>query len=114
MTPGLTRRAVVASVALAVIIGAGFAALLRAVDEERNSSRLAQHSAQVLASANVLERLVVDLETGPRGFLLTGEERFLQPWRAALDTVPEANQNLLRLPPRPAPHPPGPGGRARG
>src|SRR3954452_1965436 len=97
MTPGLTRRAVVASLALAVIIGAGFAALLRAVDEARDSSRLAQQSAQVLASANVLERLVVDLETGPRGFLLTGEERFLQPWRAALKAVPEANQNLLRL-----------------
>ena len=32
-----------------------------------------------LAAANQLERLVIDLETGQRGFVFTGQEQFLQP-----------------------------------
>jgi CHASE3 domain sensor protein len=45
------------------------------------SAQLARHSEEVLATANQLERLVVDLETGGRGFVITGQERFLEPWQ---------------------------------
>jgi CHASE3 domain sensor protein len=41
-----------------------------------------------LAAAIQLERLVIDLETGQRGFVFTGQEQFLQRWRDARSPFP--------------------------
>ncbi|MEY8204917.1 MAG: CHASE3 domain-containing protein [Bermanella sp.] len=38
------------------------------------------HTQQVISSTSEIEKLVVDLETGERGFLITGKEAFLQPY----------------------------------
>jgi signal transduction histidine kinase len=94
---GLTRRVAVASGLLALVVAAAFAVLLLSVFELRESARLATHSEEVLAAANQLERLVVDLETGQRGFAITHQERFLQPWRQAQVAFPEASRRLERL-----------------
>jgi CHASE3 domain sensor protein len=51
----------------------------------------------VLASASDLERLVVDLETGERGFVITGDEGFLEPWTAAQSSLPAATSELEGL-----------------
>jgi signal transduction histidine kinase len=88
MTGGLTGRMVAASSVLAVVIGAAFAVLLLAIDDLRRSQALASHSQQVLIAANECERLLLDLETGERGYINTGEERFLQPWYAARASFP--------------------------
>jgi signal transduction histidine kinase len=97
VTGGLTRRMAVASGLLALIVGAAFAALLVSVADLRSSERLAWHSEQVLAAANQLERLVIDLETGQRGFVITHQERFLGPWQAARTAVPGQAVALQRL-----------------
>jgi signal transduction histidine kinase len=97
MTGGLTRRMVAASGLLAVIIGAAFAVLLLTIHDLRTSSRLATHSQQVLLASNECERLLLDLETGERGFLNTGEERFLQPWYAARASFPRRARALMEL-----------------
>jgi signal transduction histidine kinase len=76
----VTRRTVVASGVLAVVVGAAFAVLLVATANLRDAAVLARHSEQVLAASNRLERLLIDIETGQRGFVITGDERFLQPW----------------------------------
>jgi signal transduction histidine kinase len=94
---GLTRRTIVASGLLAVLIGATFATLLSLVGQLRGSAARAQHSDQVLIVANRLERLVVDLETGERGFLLTAEEDFLKPWEAAQVAFPDQARALEGL-----------------
>ena len=83
MRGGLTRRTVVASGLLALVIATAFAVLLSAVSELRTLERRARESEEVLVVANRLERLVVDLETGQRGFVITGQDRFLEPWREA-------------------------------
>src|SRR4051812_15911128 len=95
---------VVASGLLVAVIGAAFLVLLLAVDDLRDTTRLSRHSQEVLATANQLERLVVDLETGQRGFLITGQERFLQPWEAARSAIPGAREHLLALTQVPAQH----------
>jgi signal transduction histidine kinase len=87
----------VASGLLALVIGAAFAVLLSSVADLRASERRARQSEEVLDVANVLERLVVDLETGQRGFVITGQERFLDPWRHARATFPREAANLERL-----------------
>jgi signal transduction histidine kinase len=94
---GLTRRAIIASALLAIIVAAAFAVLLRSIYRERDAAKLARHSQVVLATANRLERLVLDLETGQRGFLITGDESFLRPWREALTTIPGVSRELNRV-----------------
>jgi signal transduction histidine kinase len=93
---GLTRRMVVASALLAVTVGATFAVLLSMIDQLREAEDRAKHSDEVLVLANQLERLVVDLETGERGFLITAQAAFLEPWTAAQADFPKQAQLLER------------------
>ena len=79
MRGGLTERTVVAGGLLALVIGAAFAILLSSVADLRADQRRSLQSEGVLVAANRLERLVIDLETAQRGFLLTGQEEFLDP-----------------------------------
>jgi CHASE3 domain sensor protein len=97
MSGGLARRMGVASGLLTLMVGTAFAVLLLSVIDLRASERLARHSEEVLATANQLERLIVDLETGQRGFVITGQEHFLEPWQAARIAVPEQIGTLERL-----------------
>ena len=97
-TPGgLTRRLIAASGLLALIVGGAFVALLLAIGDLRDAERRTDHSQQVLIAANELERLLLDLETGERGFILTHQERFLEPWTAARARFPQRAATLLRL-----------------
>jgi CHASE3 domain sensor protein len=94
---GLIRRTGIAGGLLAVIVGTAFTIVLLAIAELRDWAALARHSEQVLVAANQLERLVMDLETGQRGFVMTGEESFLEPWNAARTSFPEQARVLERL-----------------
>jgi methyl-accepting chemotaxis protein len=53
-----------------------------------------QRSYQVLQQAEVVSKLLADAETGQRGFLLTGAERYLQPYTAAIAAL---GSNFTRL-----------------
>ncbi|MEA2139900.1 MAG: hypothetical protein QOG56_3050 [Solirubrobacteraceae bacterium] len=88
---------VIASTLLATLVGSAFAVLLGALNLERRYSDLSTESQGVLVAANRLERLVIDLETGERGFVITGEERFLEPWNAARSALPDVSAALDRL-----------------
>jgi signal transduction histidine kinase len=88
---------IIASGLLVLVVGGAFAVLVFSVAELRRSERLVQHSQEVLTTANRLERLVVDLETGQRGFIITGQPLFLEPWYAASPLVPEQARALEAL-----------------
>ena len=88
---------VLASGLLALIVAGAFAVLLVALDDEAEASHRARHAQLVLGSASDLERLVVDLETGERGFVITGDESFLEPWTAAQSSLPAATSELEGL-----------------
>ncbi|MDM8527561.1 response regulator, partial [Anaerolineales bacterium HSG24] len=47
---------------------------------------LIEHDQPLLSNAARLEKLVVDMETGERGFLITGKEEFLEPYN---NSIPE-------------------------
>jgi signal transduction histidine kinase len=87
----------IASGLLALLIGAAFAVLLSSVADLRALERRARQSEEVLEVANLLERQVVDLETGQRGFVITGQDRFLDPWRHAQTAFPGEAATLERL-----------------
>jgi signal transduction histidine kinase len=94
---GLKGRMFTASALLALVVGAAFAVLLLSIGDLRSSSTKAQHSEQVLAAASGLETVVLDLETGARGFILTGQQRFLEPWTSGLAAFPVDGAALVRL-----------------
>jgi signal transduction histidine kinase len=86
-----------ASALLAVIISGAFVVLLLAIGDVRGAERRTDHAQNVLVAANQLERLVLDLETGQRGFVLTKQARFLAPWNAARVAYPARARTLLAL-----------------
>ena len=104
MGGGLTRRVVLAAAPLVVLIAGAFVVLLLALDSTRDSAALARHSRAELSAANRLETLVIDLETGQRGFVITHEDRFLAPWRAARSAIPGTGGQLLALADDPRQH----------
>jgi signal transduction histidine kinase len=87
----------IASGLLALLIGAAFAVLLSSVADLRALEGRARRSEEVLGVANLLERLVVDLETAQRGFVITRKERFLEPWRRTQVVFPREAATLERL-----------------
>ena len=87
----------IASGLLALLIGAAFAVLLSSVADLRASERRARRSEEVLVVANRLERLVVDLEAAQLGFVITNQERFLEPWQDARTALPGEGDTLERL-----------------
>src|SRR5690348_16846932 len=56
-----------------------------------------RNSQQVVAAATQIEKLSVDLETGLRGYQLTGSRRFLEPWTAARARLPGQLARLRSL-----------------
>ena len=58
------------------------------INRLRESRSLVRHTLQVLQRSAALRTHLSDTETGQRGFLLTNEERYLEPYssgRAAID-----------------------------
>jgi signal transduction histidine kinase len=84
-------------VLLSAVIGAAFSLLALAIDALRDSEERANHALQVLVAANRLERLVIDVETAQRGFIITGETGFLDPWFQAQRGVARQAAALERL-----------------
>ncbi|MFL5970543.1 MAG: ATP-binding protein [Gaiellaceae bacterium] len=74
-----------------------FVVLFLAITGLRQRSLEARHSQQVIATANRLQTLVIDLETGVRGFALTHDDAFLSPWREAGRQYPAATRALVDL-----------------
>jgi CheY-like chemotaxis protein/CHASE3 domain sensor protein len=61
------------------------------------AAQLVQHSFDVVEQLQALDLAVRDAETGQRGFLLTGDESYLQPYESARAAVPGELESLRRL-----------------
>jgi signal transduction histidine kinase len=94
---GLVARIALSAVAVAVGLAIVFGVMFLAIVSLRERSLQARHSQQVIAAANQLQTLVIDLETGLRGFIITNDERQLKPWKAAREQYPGVVATLLRL-----------------
>lgn len=90
---GLTRAFIVpllALAALAAVLAWETTALISAM-------RWVDHTDQVTNRARILMREVLDQETGARGYLLTGDESFLQPYSKAEHDLPGTFAALAQL-----------------
>jgi signal transduction histidine kinase len=88
---------VLASGVVALLVSGAFVVLLLAIDNLREASDETRDVREELIAADQLEKLVIDLETGVRGFVITGEERFLDPWNEARAAFPGQGRRLERL-----------------
>ena len=96
---GLTARMVVAGTLLAACVGGTFALLLLAIEKQRESAQSARTAYNELIAARALEAVILDLETGVRGYVITDDARFLQPWndaRAAFGPQARALEAMAR------------------
>ncbi|MFE9763472.1 SpoIIE family protein phosphatase [Streptomyces sp. NPDC005808] len=94
---GLTRLTAVASGLLALLIGLAFGVLLWAIEDMRDSTDARKSIRTALVEATGLEKLVLDVETGQRGFVITRQDRFLEPWEAARRDFPGQARELVRV-----------------
>jgi signal transduction histidine kinase len=85
----VVTRVLVATIVLALIVAGVFAVLIQAVWALNDATQRELRARDVRASTVELEKLVVDLESGTRGFVYTSDERFLKPWQAAKDALPD-------------------------
>jgi signal transduction histidine kinase len=94
----LARRMFFASVVLALIVAAAFAALIFAVSAQRDATKRETRSREVTAEALRLHKLVIDMETGIRGLILTrGNRVYLEPYTQARQEVPTHLTQLRTL-----------------
>ncbi|WP_224995098.1 CHASE3 domain-containing protein [Cesiribacter sp. SM1] len=63
-----------------IIIIALAAVSYRSISTLIETSKWVDHTHEVIEKSNHLGKLLIDMETGQRGFLLTGEEEYLEPY----------------------------------
>ena len=85
---GLTGRMVMAGLVLVLLTGLSFVVLDLAIGELSQANAQVDASAARLRSADAAQQLVMDMETGLRGFVITGDERFLSSWDAGRQEFP--------------------------
>src|SRR5919202_6055134 len=91
---GLRARVLTSAAAIAVVAVVTFVVVLAAIESERDAADASRAAAQTLADAGALERLAVDLETGVRGYVLTGERDFLATYTRDRTELPKAGARL--------------------
>ncbi|TCW31770.1 response regulator [Gulbenkiania mobilis] len=75
------RRVLVRNISLPIILGLVSSALfIGMIFYLMSASRQVTHSSQVIGRAQQVLRLAIDVETGLRGFFITGENNFLEPY----------------------------------
>ncbi|EPJ55300.1 MAG: hypothetical protein OFPI_04310 [Osedax symbiont Rs2] len=67
------------------------------INQYIETSKWVKHTQQVIANGEELNKLMVDMETGERGFLITGKDAFLQPFNQAVQVWEEKIDNLQLL-----------------
>jgi len=92
-----TARTLLVSGILAALLAVGFAVLVIAVGNLREASRVALRAQQAVTAGTELERSVVALENGLRGFVATGLEADLASSDAARRAYPGQVARLKRL-----------------
>src|ERR687888_1370905 len=93
----LSARLVVGSAVLALLVAAAFGILVFAVTTLDDATKRERHAKAVTAQTLQLEKLVLDLDTGLRGYVLTGKRDLLEPWTSARKALPAKQRAFLRL-----------------
>ncbi len=93
----LRTRMLIGSTALALFVAVALLVLVHAMNTLREAAAEERHAKEVTASTLELEKLVLDLETGLRGLVITRNETFLEPWAAAKRDLPRQLERFREI-----------------
>src|SRR3954466_3412173 len=93
----LTTRVLLLSAVAAVLVGTVMVVLIVAVTGQRDAARSAFRSQDALAAGNQLEKSLITIENGVRGYVASRRERFLDPANEALSSYPAEVRRLSSL-----------------
>jgi len=103
----MSRLAVVKSVGIqklaawlggaVLLLALGVAVALWTFSQIEEAANVRQHTYEVINRTEDLMASIRDAETGQRGYLLTGDEAFLESYLAATVSIPDALKDLRRL-----------------
>ncbi|HET8755919.1 MAG TPA: CHASE3 domain-containing protein, partial [Solirubrobacteraceae bacterium] len=82
LSRGLSRPTGAAFALVIILITGTFGALVLNVRGLHDDAQNALRAERILGQSNAAERALVDVETGLRGYLLTGEPDYLEPYEA--------------------------------
>ncbi|MFH1414367.1 MAG: CHASE3 domain-containing protein [Candidatus Omnitrophota bacterium] len=68
----------------------------RGIGRLLKNSKLTEHTYEIIEHINLVLLVLKDAETGERGFIITGEERYLEPYNKALERIDQELENLQR------------------
>src|SRR3954464_9369444 len=101
MRLGLTGRILIGGGLLALFFGVQFVLVIRSFQGIRDDGREQRRAQEAVVAATRFETLVRALETGTRGYVITTDKRFLEPYNAARRSLPVASARLQALAPGP-------------
>lgn len=79
-----TRQKILLGFSVPLLLMVVIAAVVyQTILESNETSKWVKHTHEVIAAGHELNKLMVDMETGERGFLITGKEGFLEPFNDA-------------------------------
>jgi signal transduction histidine kinase len=95
MRIGLIGRTLIGIAVAALLVVGLLIALILAVDSEQDAAAAANRSERTIALAALTDRTVLQVQGSVRGYLLTGDERLLGPWRSAQTSLPRTVDGLV-------------------
>jgi two-component system phosphate regulon sensor histidine kinase PhoR len=84
----LATRIGLSAVILVICSGLSFGALYQQIHSTQVIATRVTHSETVIAITNQIQKTVLDIETGERGYVISGDKVFLQPYAAGRRQLP--------------------------
>jgi signal transduction histidine kinase/CHASE3 domain sensor protein len=99
MRLGLTGRILLAGGIVVAVLLVRFVLLVHSFNSVTDATEADERAERAVFTAQRLEKLVLDLETGARGYVITQDPAFLEPWRSARRALPAQSRELLEAAP---------------
>ena len=80
-----------------LLVTVAFVALMLTAAQQRSDARALARATETVTQIERVQRLALDLEPSVRGYVITGQEAFLQPYCAARERYPVEAQRLVGL-----------------
>ena len=98
MRSSTARRASLAAFAVsaALFVGIGALAISRIISLGASNAAV-EHTLLVRHEAEILMSLLKDAETGQRGYVISGEHEYMEPYNEAVAALPKRIENFRRL-----------------
>jgi len=105
MRSGLTLRLLIAAGIVVAFLVVVFALVVHAFEVVQSATTAQHRSDQTVLAAGAIDNDILELQAGARGYILTSNPVFLDPWISGKNALPADSARLLALAP-------GPGARA--